>query len=136
MAARISYLTLGAADPEAAVAFYDTVLATIGWRRFNRHPGFAGYGPDGRDDGETIWLCEPFDGGDASQGNGTMLAFGTDARAQVDAFHATALAAGARDEGAPGIRAHYSPDWYAAYLRDPTGNKLAVVCTVPQEIPA
>ena len=136
MAVGISYITLGAADFDAGLAFYDKVLAAIGWSRFARHGAFAGYGPGGDGSGQTVWLCSPFDGGAASFGNGTMLAFGADTHAEVDAFHAAALAAGATDEGAPGPRPQYTPDWYAAYLRDPTGNKLAIVCTARQETPA
>lgn len=128
MAARIGYLTLGATDHKAAVAFYDALLATIGWARFADYPGFTAYGPGGKDDGQTLWICNPFNGEAAGAGNGTMLAFDAESRAQVDAFHAAALAAGGTDEGAPGLRPQYTPDWYAAYLRDPTGNKLAVVC--------
>ena len=56
-----------------------------------------------------------------------MLALPARSRAEVDAFYAAAMALGAMDEGAPGIRTLYSPTWYAAYLRDPAGNKLAVV---------
>lgn len=129
MAAGISYMTLGARDFEAALAFYDEVMPVIGWSRFVRHGEFAGYGPGGGDAGQALWICRPFDGGEASFGNGTMLAFGADTRADVDAFHAAAMAAGAVDEGPPGPRPQYTPDLYAAYLRDPTGNKLAIVCT-------
>ena len=56
-----------------------------------------------------------------------MVGFIAKSRAEVDAFYAAAMAHGGTDEGAPGLRAHYGPDWYAAYLRDPAGNKIAVV---------
>lgn len=134
MAARIGYQTLGAGDLKAAVVFYDALLATIGWAGFARYPGFAAYGPGGKDDGETLWLCTPFDGAPASPGNGTMLAFAAETRAQVDAFHAAAMANGGEDEGAPALRPQYTPTWYAAYLRDPTGNKLAIVCQAPESV--
>lgn len=54
-------------------------------------------------------------------------ALAADNRDQVDAFHAAAMTHGGSDEGAPGPRPEYGPDWYAAYLRDPTGNKIAIV---------
>ncbi|MCU0775710.1 MAG: VOC family protein, partial [Ideonella sp.] len=54
-------------------------------------------------------------------------AFPAGSAAQVDAFHAAAIARGAFDEGAPGPRPSYGPTWYSAYLRDPTGNKIAAV---------
>jgi catechol 2,3-dioxygenase-like lactoylglutathione lyase family enzyme len=136
MAVKISYVTLGAKDFDAGVAFYDAALAAVGWSRFTQFPGFAGYGAGGVDTGETLWVCKPFNGGEAVGGNGVMLALGAETRAEVDAFHAAAMAAGATDEGAPGPRPDYTPDWYAAYLRDPTGNKLAIVCTAKVEVGA
>jgi predicted lactoylglutathione lyase len=57
-----------------------------------------------------------------------MVAFPASTAVQVDQFHATALAMGGADEGPPGHRAHYGPHFYAAYVRDPDGNKLACVC--------
>lgn len=133
MAARIGYLTLGTSDIAAGKAFYDKVFATIDWASFAEYPGFVAYGPGGKDDGATVWLCSPFDGGAATGGNGAMLALAAESRAQVDAFHAAALTAGATDEGAPGPRPQYTPTWYAAYVRDPTGNKLAIVFDAPHD---
>lgn len=121
------YVTLGAADAAAAHAFYDDVLATIGWSSHASFPGWRGYSAQGAGKGPTVWICTPFNGQPASAGNGTMVAFPAASPAQVDAFHAAAMARGAQDEGAPGPRADYGPHWYAAYLRDPTGNKIAVV---------
>jgi catechol 2,3-dioxygenase-like lactoylglutathione lyase family enzyme len=73
----------------------------------------------------------PYDRKAASPGNGAMVAYKAPTRAAVDAFHAAALAAGGSDEGAPGIREHYHPDYYGAYVRDPDGNKLCAVCLGP-----
>ena len=56
-----------------------------------------------------------------------MIGFPAAAQSVVDAFHAAALAHGGTDEGPPGPRPHYGPDWYYAYVRDPSGNKLAIV---------
>lgn len=123
-----AYVTLGTNDPAASHAFYDAVLGTIGWSTQSDFPGgWRAYSEGGRSDVFKFWVCPPFDGGTASAGNGSMLALPARSRAEVDAFYATAMALGATDEGAPGIRTLYSPTWYAAYLRDPTGNKLAVV---------
>ncbi|MGN7874287.1 VOC family protein [Roseateles sp. 22389] len=125
----ISYVTLGSNDRRAAKAFYDTVLAPLGLK-----PGYAddemvGYGPEG---GETqLWIVQPFNGLDATAGNGTMLGLAASTRAQVDAAHAAALAGGGRDEGRPGLRESYGPNFYAAYFRDLDGNKLSVVCRSP-----
>lgn len=123
-----AYVTLGTNDPAASHAFYDAVLGTIGWSTQSDFPGgWRAYSEAGRSDVFKFWVCPPFDGGPASVGNGTMLALPARSRAEVDAFYAAAMALGAMDEGAPGIRTLYSPTWYAAYLRDPAGNKLAVV---------
>ena len=121
------YVTLGAADTDVAHAFYDAVLTTIGWSAHASFPDWRGYSAGGSGEGLTLWICKPLDGAPATAGNGTMMAFGARTRDEVDAFHAVAMAHGAQDEGAPGHREHYGPDWYAAYLRDPTGNKLAIV---------
>ena len=97
----IGYVTLGATDMEAALAFYDAVLAPLGWKQFARHGDFAGYGPGGDGAGQTIWVCKPFDGQPAKPGNGVMLAFNGETRAQVDALYAAAMAHGGSDEGPP-----------------------------------
>ena len=79
-----------------------------------------------------LWIVQPFNGLDASAGNGTMLGLAASTRAQVDAVHAAALAGGGRDEGRPGLRESYGPNYYAAYFRDLDGNKLSVVCRSPE----
>jgi lactoylglutathione lyase len=70
----------------------------------------------------------PFDGGPAAPGNGQMTALMAPDRAAVDRAYQAALAAGGRDEGAPGLRPQYHAHYYGAYFRDPEGNKLCVVC--------
>jgi len=74
-----------------------------------------------------FWVGRPVNGLPASYGTGQMVAFTAPSRAAVDAAHAAALAAGANDEGPPGLRQHYAPDYYGAYVRDPDGNKLHFV---------
>lgn len=121
------YVTLGANDSEVSNAFYDAVLATIDWSSHVAFPGWRAYSRDGTGKGMTLWVCKPFDGAPASAGNGAMTGFAATTRDQVDAFHQAAMAHGGQDDGAPGLRPHYGPDWYAAYVRDPSGNKLAIV---------
>lgn len=121
------YVTLGANDSEVSNAFYDAVLATIDWSSHVAFPGWRAYSRDGAGKGMTLWVCKPFDGAPASAGNGAMTGFAATTRDQVDAFHQAAMAHGGQDDGAPGLRPHYGPDWYAAYVRDPSGNKLAIV---------
>jgi len=126
----ISYVTLGSNDRAKAKAFYDAALAPLGLTATYADDEMVGYGPEGGQ--SQLWVVEPFDGLAASAGNGAMLALAASTRAQVDEVHAAALAAGGHDEGRPGLRERYGPNFYAAYLRDPDGNKLAIVCRTPE----
>lgn len=124
-----SYISLGTRDIARAIRFYDAALAPLGHRRI------AGYDPEDRsaawgldDPGPHLWVTPPFDGQPASSGNGTMVSFLAETRAAVAAFHAAALAHGGSDEGAPGPRPAESTSFFGCYLRDPTGNKIAVFC--------
>ncbi len=121
------YATLGTNDLERSAQFYDAVLETIGWRCCNSFPGWRAYAADGRDEGFTLWICQPFNGGPATHGNGVMMGFEARNYAEVEAFYAAAMTHGGTDEGAPGPRPHYGPNWMSAYVRDPAGNKLAIV---------
>jgi catechol 2,3-dioxygenase-like lactoylglutathione lyase family enzyme len=120
----ISYSTLGVNDMDRSIAFYDAVFATLGGSRTTTSPTWTGY----RKPGERglFFLTRPFDQALATSGNGTMLAFLADSRDLVDAFHAAALAHGGVCEGPPGVRAGMDPVFYAAYVRDPDGNKLCI----------
>jgi catechol 2,3-dioxygenase-like lactoylglutathione lyase family enzyme len=121
------YTTVGVSDLERSVRFYDAVFATLGFRQTpGAEGGYVGWGPS-YDDGVSFWICKPFDGQPPAPGNGAMVAIRARNAAEVRAFHAAAIAHGGSDEGAPGTRAIYSPDFYVAYVRDPDGNKLACV---------
>lgn len=127
-----TYITLGTRDHALAVPFYDAVLAALGYQR--RHTNLAegwvawGAGPDHPQAELVLWLCTPFNGQPATAGNGTMIAFSAETRLQVDAFHQAGIEHGGRSQGLPGLRSHYAPNFYAAYLSDPDDNKLAAVC--------
>ncbi len=121
------YATLGTSDMPRAIAFYDAVLATIGWSSHTAFPGWRAYSKGGTGEGFVLWICEPFNGAAATAGNGTMIGFNAGSYAEVEAFYAAAMTHGGADEGAPGPRPHYGPNWQSAYVRDPSGNKLAIV---------
>lgn len=115
----IGYVTLGTNDRLRGVPFYDAIAAEMGAGRMMENEQFIAWGVPGG--GAGIGLTFPFDGKPATVGNGIMVALEAKDRAHVDRIHAVALANGGTDEGAPGVR---FPGFYAAYFRDPDGNKL------------
>jgi catechol 2,3-dioxygenase-like lactoylglutathione lyase family enzyme len=122
-----AYATVGTLDHAKSVVFYDAALATVGWAAHANYPGWRGYSVGATGEGFVLWVCEPFNSEPAVPGNGTMVGFMAKSHAAVEAFYEAALANGGTDEGAPGPRPQYGPNWYSAYMRDPAGNKLAVV---------
>ena len=126
-----SHITLGTNDLAKAKAFYDAALAPLGLSAVMEFDGAVGYGESSAP-GTRLIVCTPFDGAAASFGNGTHIALNAPTRAAVDAFHAAALAQGGSDEGAPGLRPQYIPNYYGAYVRDLDGNKLQAVCYAPE----
>ncbi|HEY3812177.1 MAG TPA: VOC family protein [Caulobacteraceae bacterium] len=124
----LSYVTIGAKDPDEAVKFYDAVLKPLGVERAFFQGGWAGYAPGGDPEKVSLMVCTPSNGEPARGGNGIMIGLSADTPEQVDAFYAAAMANGATDEGPAGPRPQYGPTYYLAYVRDPTGNKLAVMC--------
>lgn len=125
MAETFLYLTLGTNDLTRAIRFYDAALAPLGLVRRATMETEAGYGlPE--DSRTRLWITQPFDGRPATPGNGSMPALVAASPQAVRDFHAAALAHGGTDEGAPGLRP-YGPAFFAAYVRDPDGNKLSAV---------
>ena len=117
------------ADWNKAKAFYDAAFAPLGITLINEVPveftggvKVGGYGASSPD----FWLTE------ASQtGPGRHYAFAAKSRAEVDAFYASAMAAGGTDNGAPGLRPHYHENYYGAFVVDPDGNNIEAVCHAP-----
>jgi catechol 2,3-dioxygenase-like lactoylglutathione lyase family enzyme len=120
------YLTLGTNDLARAARFYDAALAPLGLARRATEPTEIGYAHPA-DSRTRLWITLPFDGRPATFGNGTMPALIAETRQALRDFHRLALDHGGSDEGAPGLRPH-GPGFYAAYVRDPDGNKLSAVC--------
>lgn len=121
----IGYVVLGTNDLQRAAAFYDSLLGEIG---LTRQMDIAGRGIGWGKDMNAVMLClmEPFDGQEATVGNGTMTAIGVESHDAVDRLHAKALELGGANEGSPGFRAEGGDGFYAAYFRDLEGHKLDV----------
>ena len=115
----IGYVTLGTNDLARAAKFYDSLLASIGGKRFMESDRFIAWSASPTTAG--IGLTKPFDGKPATVGNGVMVALVVDSSDKVDAMYKKAMELGATDEGPPGPR---GDGFYAAYFRDPDGNKL------------
>jgi catechol 2,3-dioxygenase-like lactoylglutathione lyase family enzyme len=115
----IGYVTVGSNDMPRALAFYDALAADMGVGRMMEGENFVAWGTPGGAAG--VAVMKPFDGNPATVGNGVMVALEAKDAAQVDRLYAIALASGGSDEGAPGLR---GGGFYAAYFRDPDGNKL------------
>jgi catechol 2,3-dioxygenase-like lactoylglutathione lyase family enzyme len=128
----LDHIGLSVADYPKAKAFYDAVMPTIGASCLvaltdadtgGSYEG-AGYGLDGK---PSFWI------GTGAKTKGSLhIAFVAESRAAVDAFHAAAIAAGGTDNGPPGIRAHYHPNYYGAFILDLDGHNIEAVCHRPE----
>jgi catechol 2,3-dioxygenase-like lactoylglutathione lyase family enzyme len=120
----IDHVTLGVSDLDRARTFYDQALAPLGMKRITRDDHeFAGYGVPGKG---YFWI-----GPAKEKPTGTHVAFAMADRATVHAFYEAALAAGGRDNGAPGLRPQYAPTYYGAFVLDPDGHNIEAVCYAP-----
>ena len=123
----IGYATLGTNDIDSALTFYDALFATVGGKRLMQMPDSRQLTFYGAGAGKPMLaIGKPYDGQDATAGNGTMVALAADTREQVDQVYAKAIDLGGADEGAPGSRGPEQMGFYGAYFRDPDGNKLCV----------
>lgn len=119
----------GTRDLEGARVFYDAVTALLGAERVLDMDNLSGYqGPSGG----MFVIGEPLQG-EPTVGNGTQMVFEAPTRQSVDAAHAKALELGGKCEGAPGFRGPAEMNFYAAYFRDPEGNKIMVMKQGPEE---
>lgn len=120
----IDHISLPSSDLACSQAFFGQALAPLAIGVVKTYPGAVGMG---RDEPE-FWLVE----GPAAP-TPLHVAFVAGNRAQVDAFHAAALLAGASDNGAPGLRTHYHANYYAAFVIGPDGHNLEAVCQLPPD---
>jgi catechol 2,3-dioxygenase-like lactoylglutathione lyase family enzyme len=114
-------------DFEKSKRFYETALAAIGYTLLSEFPAsvtghtdVAGFGANGTSD---FWISRG-----TPNKPGVHIAFAVDDRALVDAFHRAGLAAGGTDNGGPGLRPHYHPGYYGAFVLDPDGHNIEAVC--------
>ena len=112
-------------DYRASRAFYEQALEPLGYRVVMAFDEWKAAG-FGHDDKPEFWVAER-----EPHGAGTHVAFHCDDRATVDAFYDAALAAAGVDNGPPGVREHYHPTYYAAFVLDPDGNNIEAVCQSP-----
>ena len=122
----IDHVSIAVRDLAAAARFYGAVLAPLGMTRLETRPATVGYGKSYPE----FWLNLRKDMTPASPGNGAHVCLRAHTTAIVDAFHAAALTAGGASEGAPGLRAQYHENYYAAFIRDPDGNRIEAVSFV------
>lgn len=106
---------------EASVGFYQAALSTLGYELCWRDESSAGFGPK---NAPAFWLYAE----KGERAPGAHVAFRAADHATVDAFYRAGLDAGGTDNGAPGLREHYAPQYYAAFLLDPSGNNIEAVC--------
>lgn len=120
----LHHVSVGVADVGRATQFYDAALGALGYKRVMEFMPYAvGYGSTE----PVFWVQLPNDQKAANSGNGTHIGFNAQDKTSVYAFHAAALSAGGKDEGGPGPRPEYSPNYYGAFVRDLDGNKLEAV---------
>lgn len=121
----IAYITIGTNDMARSRAYYDAVMPHLGGRLEVEYGDQACCYVMRHE--QRVWVGKPHDGQAAASGNGMMPGFLCDSETAVDAAHAAALTHGGTDEGVPGPRPLYGPDFYGAYARDPEGNKMSFV---------
>ena len=127
----LSHIMIGANDKSAAATFYEAALAPLGYAKAFDTDRYTGLSCG--QEHPPVLVGAPFDDQPATCGNGSMLGFRADTRAKVREAYEAGLKAGGKDEGAPGPRPLGPPNTYAAYLRDPTGNKVGFFCMAEGE---
>ena len=121
----LDHVTIGVSDIGQSMKFYDRALRPLGIARlYGDGEQFAGYGISPK---AFFWI-----GSRNAPQTGAHIAFAAPDHATVDRFHDEAIAAGGKDNGQPGIRPHYHPDYYGAFVLDPDGHNIEAVCRSPQ----
>ena len=119
----IDHVSIAVRDIKASARFYEALLAPLGMTRVREWPKSVGFGKTYPE----FWLNERGQLKPAAADSGAHICLRAPDTAAVDAFHAAALAAGARCDGPPGMRPQYSPHYYSAFIRDMDGNRIEAV---------
>jgi len=120
----INHVSIGVRNIAATKRFYDAALKPLGYQCLSDGAGSLGYGQDA----PAFWTNAAERPVPADAASGLHFCFTAPTRKSVDAFHAAALGAGGRDNGKPGLRADYGPDYYAAFVVDPDGYRIEAYC--------
>jgi predicted lactoylglutathione lyase len=129
----IAYAMVGTNDIAKSGDFYDKVLAPLGAKRTWEADEFIAWGVGEMGSNPSFSVTKPYDGGEASVGNGTMVSFAGGTKELVNKIYEAAIEAGGSDEGEPGYRGDPAFGFYAGYFRDPDGNKLNAFCMAPEK---
>ena len=121
----INHVSIGVRDVAKAKRFYDAVLKPLGYACLSESTGSLGYGREAA----ALWIIAAERPVPPEAKSGLHFCFDAPTRKSVDAFHAAALRTGGRDNGKPGLRADYGPDYYAAFAIDPDGYRLEAYCS-------
>lgn len=116
----IDHISIGVRDVAVSGRFYDAALAPLGYRRLSDSADSVGYG----DQAVVLWIGASRRPVPPDLESGLHICFAATSRAAVDAFHTAALAAGGQDNGKPGVRSAYGPNYYAAFAVDPDGCRI------------
>ena len=120
----INHVSIGVPDLAAAGKFYDAALKPLGYKKLHDSAEALGYGADNPE----LWVMKAARPVADDDGSGLHLCLDAPSRAAVDGFHAAALGAGGRDNGKPGVRKDYGDNYYAAFVKDPSGYRIEVYC--------
>jgi catechol 2,3-dioxygenase-like lactoylglutathione lyase family enzyme len=128
----LDHASISVRDLDAARPFYDSVMRALACDKVYDRPGALAYGARCREGNPLDTYLAVYASAGANADEKRHWCFKARSRALVRAFHDAALANGGASDGAPGIRPHYHASYYAAFVRDPGGNRLEAVCHVPE----
>jgi catechol 2,3-dioxygenase-like lactoylglutathione lyase family enzyme len=120
----IDHLSIGVGDVSRSKVFYDAVLAPLGYRCLSQDAASLGYGQDSI----VLWVNHSRSPVPADPESGLHICFAAPTRGSVAEFHAAAVANGGTDNGGPGLREDYGPNYYAAFVIDPDGYRIEAHC--------